>query len=92
MLKVIVRAYGDLKELLANQIMVDLKPRAKLKDLINKLGETTGSSRGYIGSYNAAGPTLTILINGRNTQTLKKLETTLKDGDAITILPPFVGG
>lgn len=91
-MKVVVRAYGDLKELITNQITIDLKPRAKLKDLINKLGETTRSKNEYIGSYNAAGPTLTILINGHNAQTLKKLETTLKDGDAITILPPFVGG
>lgn len=92
-MKIKVRAFGDLIALLSNESTVELKANARLKDLVSKLAETKGSSKeGFLGHYDLDGYELVILLNGRNVHTLKKLDTPLKDGDVVTLLPPVVGG
>jgi molybdopterin synthase sulfur carrier subunit len=62
-----------------------------LKDLAKKYGDSftkyvyvdeTGQPKGF----------LQFLINGTSTSTLKGLQTELKDGDVLAILPPVGGG
>ena len=92
-MKIKIRAFGDLMEPLGNESIVKLEDNARLGDLVYKLAEKMGSPRrGFLGRYNVTGSDLVILLNGRNIHTLKKLETPLKDGDVVTLLPPLVGG
>ncbi len=88
-----IRAFGELMRLLGNEFIIKLESGANLKDLVSILSEKTCSPRkDFIANYNVMEHDLVILLNGRNIHALKKLETSLKDGDTITILPPLVGG
>jgi molybdopterin synthase sulfur carrier subunit len=88
-----IRAFGDLMQLLGNESIIELEDRASLRDLVSILAEKTRSPRkDFIANYDVMGQDLVILINGRNIHALKKLETPLKDGDVVTLLPPLVGG
>ncbi|MFB0504056.1 MAG: MoaD/ThiS family protein [Candidatus Bathyarchaeia archaeon] len=92
-MKIRVRAFGDLMALLGKESTVELRDEARFKDLVFTLGEKTGSAKkGFLGRYNVTGPNLVILLNGRNIHALEKLDTALKDGDVVTLLPPVVGG
>lgn len=46
---------------------------------------TTGTTAGGI-------PKVRFLVNGRNTDFLEELETKLKDGDVMVLVPPVAGG
>ncbi len=92
-MKVRVRAFGDLMTPLKDESTVELETNARLGDLVSKLAEKAGSvGKGFLGRYDVMGSDLVILLNGRNIHTLQKLETQLKDGDVVTLLPPAVGG
>lgn len=92
-MKIRVRAFGDLMALLGKESTVELRDEARFKDLVFTLAEKTGSAKkGFLGRYNVTGPNLVILLNGRNIHALEKLDTALKDGDVVTLLPPVVGG
>lgn len=92
-MKIRVRAFGDLMALLGKESTVELKDQAIFKDLVSTLADKTGSVRkGFLGRYDVTGPNLVILLNGRNIHALEKLDTALKDGDVVTLLPPVVGG
>lgn len=62
-----------------------------LKTLSQKYGKSFGD---YIYNGETGQPKnfLQFLINGTSTQTLDGLETVLKDGDVLAILPPVGGG
>jgi len=84
---------GDLVTHLGYETIVELKTNTKLKNLLSKLAEKTGSSRkGFLGHYDVVGVDLVVLINGFNIHTLKGLETSLREGDIVAILPLASGG
>lgn len=86
-----MRAFGELINLLSSEITVELQDNAQLEDLVSKLVEKTKSfNEGFIGLYNVV-ENLTVLVNGRNMSALND-SFSLKDGDVVTLLPPFVGG
>jgi molybdopterin converting factor small subunit len=90
-LKIKVRPFGDLINLLSSEITVELQDDAQLEDLISTLAVKTKSfNEGFIGPYNVI-ENLTVLVNGRNANTLPN-PLPLNDGDVVTLLPPFVGG
>ena len=94
-MKVKVRAFGRLIDVLGDEIDVELEPNAKVKDLLAKLREKILSldlDEAALTRYERDEPELTILLNGRNIYTLKKLQTPLKDGDLVVLLPPVIGG
>lgn len=92
-MKIRVRAFGDLMALLGKESTVELSDEARFKHLVSTLTEKTGSAKkGFLGRYDVTGPNLVMLLNGRNIHALEKLETALKDGDVVTLLPPVVGG
>ena len=91
-MKVKVRAFGDLVAVIGKEITAELKENATIEDLISKLAEKSGTTKkGYIGPYDLAKQDLAVLINGRNINTLKG-KVSLKNGDVVVILPPFIGG
>lgn len=92
-MRVKVRAFGRLMHLLGNELEVDLKSDAKVKDLLAKLKEKIITLDEHtLTRYERDEPELTILLNGRNIHALKKLQTPLKDGDLVVLLPPVIGG
>lgn len=92
-MKVIVRAFGDLIEIVGRKKTLELESGSRFRDLISKLAEKTKSTRkDYIGDYKVTGGDLVILVNGRNLDSMEKMDTPLKEGDIITLLPPIEGG
>jgi MoaD family protein len=92
-MRVKVRVLGRLMDLLGAELDVELDPDAKIKDLIAKLKEKSPLlDEKALTRYERDEPELIILLNGRNIHTLEKLQTPLKDGDTVVLLPPVVGG
>lgn len=92
-MKVWVRVLGDLTELFGDKVYFELEDGSKLKDLIFKFkGKIGYPQRGFLGRYRITGSNLVMLINGRNINSLGKLETSLNDGDTVTLLPLAPGG
>ncbi|RJS91538.1 MoaD/ThiS family protein [Candidatus Bathyarchaeota archaeon] len=92
-MRVKVRAFGRLMDLLGSELEVDLKPNAKVRDLLAKLKEKIRIlDESALTRYERDEPELTILLNGRNIRALKNLQTPLKDGDTVVLLPPVIGG
>lgn len=88
-----VRAFGRLTDLMGSEAVVNLEADSKVQDLVSKLRERIGGlGEGFLQRYEASEPELTILLNGRNILTLKKLQTPLKEDDVVVLLPPFIGG
>ena len=74
---------------------VPARPRMTLRDLLAELArEAPPDSRRQIydeGSDGLPGH-LTIFVNSREARSLLGLDTELRDGDVITLLPPVAGG
>lgn len=85
-MKVTVRAFGPIMEIIGRIINLDLAPGSTLDDLARRL-ETDARLNDEI---KILGSNMTILVNGVNSKTLKNLA--LKEGDRIDILSPFGGG
>ena len=94
-MEVEVKLYAMLREIASKKLeKVDLPEKASMRDLIgfmiSKYGEEFGT---YI--YDADKKVrnyLSYMINGVNINSLDGFETTLKDGDVISLLPPVGGG
>jgi len=94
-MEVEVKLYAMLREIASKKLeKVDLPEKASMRDLIDflisKYGEEFGT---YI--YDADKQVrnyLSYMINGVNINSLNGFETTLKDGDVISLLPPVGGG
>lgn len=92
-MKVTVRIFGDLIPILGREQTFEIEEGAPVKALARLVSDRTGAGRpGYIGSYKIGGRDLVLLVNGRNIATLDGVETVLRDGDVVTLLPPFAGG
>ncbi|MEM3387402.1 MAG: MoaD family protein [Nitrososphaerales archaeon] len=67
---------------------------SNLRELIKALGEVYGEAltRRLIDQEGKLNPIINIYINGRNIRFTGNLETPLKEGDKITILPAVAGG
>ena len=92
-MKVVVRAFGEIKRALGGKLTVELRNSAKIRDLILKLGGRAGDSgRSFLGGYKLEDSALVVLVNGRNIHALDGIDTSLKDGDFVTFMPVLVGG
>lgn len=92
-MKVTVRIFGDLIPILGRTQTVETREGSRVESLVRKVSSRAGETRpGYIGGHKIRGKTLSILVNGRNISTLDGLDTILKDGDTVILLPPFAGG
>jgi molybdopterin synthase sulfur carrier subunit len=94
-LKVHVKFLATIREITGvPEIELDLRPGdtvgVALQALQARYGTefkeaTTGTTAGGI-------PKVRFLVNGRNTDFLEELETKLKDGDVMVLVPPVAGG
>ena len=86
-MNVTVRVYGqDLRRFFERRQIVELDAHSTIDDLARRLEVDSKSKYGW--SLNLLD--LTILVNGKNAETLK--DRTLSEGDEITILSPIGGG
>ncbi|AKB19959.1 MULTISPECIES: MoaD/ThiS family protein [unclassified Methanosarcina] len=94
-MKVHVKFLATIREIIGvPEIELELRPgdtvRVALQALQARYGTefkeaTTGTTAGEI-------PKVRFLVNGRNTDFLEELETELKDGDIMVLVPPVAGG
>jgi len=92
-MKVSIRVFGNLVTILGRKQVIELDEGGTVGTLSNRLAESAGLRRqGYLGNYKVGGDDLAILVNGRNIHLLDGVETVLKDGDEVVILPPTAGG
>jgi len=87
-LKVIVRAFGPVIEIIGRKREIELLADSTLDDLATRLEDEARTRLGR--AQKIVGSNLTILVNGMNIEALK--DRGLKDGDHVDILSPFVGG
>jgi len=95
-LKVTVRFHGYFSEEIGfKETMLELKEdNCTLSHVVEKLTEVFGEKAGFIKRRISSpdGARLIILVNGRNAIYTGWLNTEIRDGDRIDIIPPLVGG
>jgi MoaD family protein len=88
-----VRLFGDVAEMVGSKHTVELEEPATIITLTNQIQRKTGYKRGgYLGEFKVGGPDLAIMVNGKNIQLLKGIDTEICDEDDIVIMPFVVGG
>ena len=86
-----VKVFGDLKNKLGNEQIIEIKYTSTVETLFSKLAIMTRTyKKGYLGDHKV-GFDLAVLINGKNMNTLEKPRI-LKDGDVVELIPFTVGG
>jgi molybdopterin converting factor small subunit len=92
-MKIKVRLFGDVAEMVGSKYTVELDESANVMSLTNKIQRDNGNSRGgYLGEFKVGGPDLAIMVNGKNITLLEGVETKLCDDDDVVIMPFVVGG
>ncbi len=90
-MRIKVKAFGDLKNKLGNEKIIEIKDTSTVEALFSKLAIMTRTyKKGYLGNHKV-GSGLAVLINGKNMDTLEKPRI-LKDGDIVELIPFTVGG
>jgi molybdopterin synthase sulfur carrier subunit len=94
-MKITIRFFGALKAVIGSrEINLELGPaRTNVGDLPKILNERYGEKvLKLLQGKEEPFDYLRVLINGQDHLVLQGLETELKDGDIITLLPPLSGG
>lgn len=97
-IRVRVKYYTTLRDLAgAPEEEIALQEGALLKDLISEVIASYGQeARDYLvrdyGKEKDIDRSMYFLINGRNSETLSGMETSLHEGDTVAIIPPIGGG
>lgn len=95
MLKVQVKAFAKIRDVLGRKVELEVREGMAVGDLLNQLIEKYGDAfkrqifnpeTGELRSY------VKVLLNGRDIDFLKGLETRLNDGDVLALFPPMAGG
>lgn len=94
-MKVEVKFFTSLREITSKKVEeVQLRGINTVEELLTQLSVKYGKEfREYL--YNEKGKVrghFSILVNGKSTNVLQGLDTELKEGDTIAILPPVGGG
>ena len=93
MMKVKVRLFGDVSEMVGSKHIVEMDDDSTVLTLTNHIQRNTGHRRGgYLGDFKVGGPDLAIMVNGKNIQLLDGIETKLSHDDDVVIMPFVVGG
>jgi len=90
LLKVTVKAFGQIMDTLGAERTVDLPDESTVEDLALQLEQSLKPEGDGSKEPRLLRSNLTVLVNGRNIQTLKNR--TLREGDYVAFLSPFGGG
>lgn len=92
-MKVRVRVFGDIADVVGSYHEIDLKHNASVLTLTNTLQKKSGlTRRGYLAEFKVGGADLAVMVNGKNIALLDGVQTLLHDNDDIVIMPFVVGG
>lgn len=96
-MRVKVKYFTTLRELSGTaEEELTIRDGANLADLIEEVASKYGKeARDYLYQKEESrkvDPSIYFLINGENSRILSGLDTKLKDGDVIAIIPPIGGG
>ncbi len=92
-MKIKIKGYGQLKKVIGDNSVIELKDGAKIKELISVLGGKVESSKiAYLRDYKIEDSNVMVLVNGRNIHALNGYDTVLKESDLITFMPILIGG
>jgi len=96
-LKAKVKYFTTLRELSGSaEEEINIENGGTLADLIkevaSKYGEEASNYLYHKGEDGKADPSIYFLINGTNARMLSGLNTKLRDGDVVAIIPPIGGG
>jgi MoaD family protein len=95
MLKVQVKAFAGIKDVLGSEVELEIHEDMTVGDLLDELIKKYGDTfkrqifnpeTGKLQSY------VRILLNGRDIDFLNGLETKLSNGDVLALFPPIAGG
>ncbi len=93
MMKVRVRVFGDAAEVLGGKHVLEVEEGATVGAVLREVQRRAGAPRpGFVGSFRLGGPDMAVIVNGVNSSLLQGLETVLKDGDEVVVMPYVVGG
>jgi len=88
-LKVSVRIFGDLRKILGHRLEVTLPAGSTVSDLLEWL-DSGERSVGLPEKFKSSA--VYILLDGLNVELLDGVDTALRDGAVVSILPPAGGG
>jgi sulfur-carrier protein len=95
-MKVKLHTILTFKEILgARETEISLPEGATLQGLLSRIKELWGnrlSPHLFQPGTDRLLPYITLMVNGRSIQFLSGLETMLRDGDEVLLLPPVAGG
>lgn len=88
-----VRVFGDLKSAFGKSLTLEANEGATVRSIILLLADKAElKPGGFIRRYKNDEGDLAILLNGRNIRLLSGLDTGLRNGDEVILLPPTPGG
>jgi len=91
--EVLVRVYAALKDKMGWGELRVSHEAGTLADLLKQAKGRAGSLYELVvGGDGRPLPSFLLLVNGRDIEFLKGLETEIKPGDTVVILPPLAGG
>ena len=94
-MKLEVKFFTSLREITGKKVdEVQLQDIITIEELLTQLSKKYGKNfREYLYNEKAkVHPYLSILVNGKSINVLQGLDTELKEGDTVAILPPVGGG
>ena len=96
MTKITLHTILDLKEVVGQRLTeIDLPDRSTVEDLLKCMSERWGDElTGHLFDPDGGAvlPYVRIMVNGQTIQFLEGMDTLLKEGDEVLILPPVSGG
>ena len=95
LMRIQIKFFAALREIIGKKFeFIELDDGARLQNVLRKLIETYGTpfEQHLFDEQGKLSSSYQILINGINIGTLEGVETSLKEGDTVAILPPVGGG
>jgi len=93
-MKVKVRAFATLRDLIGDQLVLELPEGSTvgslLDELVRQLGK--GLEEAILDERGKPAKFVKIMVNGRDIDFLSGLDTVLRDGDEVSLFPPVGGG